>query len=53
MSMTFRMFECTFMRDRCVSRFCVIVDLSQVLSLLRFEKDCSDEATEMGTHKQS
>ena len=38
------------MRVRCVSRFCVIVELNHGFNLLRFEKDRSEEAIEIDTH---
>ena len=47
------MSACTCIRVRCVSLSWVIVLLSQVLSRLRVEKLLSEEATEIGRHKQS
>ncbi|CAL8288674.1 unnamed protein product [Arctogadus glacialis] len=38
MSTEFRMSECTFMMERCVSRFFAIVDFIHVFNLLRFAK---------------
>ena len=53
MSKAFKMSMWTFMRDKCVSLFCVMVDRNHVFNRRKLENDRSDEATDIGKHRHN